>query len=692
MKIKVKAIELDNLLNEQIGLIPKLFRTLKAGGKLIDDLGPLASELQGVRRALSAMKIPRALRGNSADDILRSIFEATPDLQGQMDSVIGTVITSLRNGEAVEIGDKAVEGAVRLRFKGKIKYTDPDTGLVTTTQRPVSIYLTVTKDGVVEGSVGLGKTGSSKSLKAWKANGGRRAGEVAAEEAEQLEGMPAWFARAWGRIKSLWSGSSVQGRLTPDDFDILQATKANFPEIEAQRLETLGGTSGKNVDAASRAQGNYASQVTDEAVIPATVNGKIIVIDHGELGTMIAVWNKSGKIEFRAWKSGSAFIGQYENVVRDLMLPEASWQGVANFIKAVIKSGWDYYFPKDGSKLAMTAKLLNDFANRGPIPLALERGMGPPLRYLASYVPRYYWGIKADWALFLTKPSAMRLYSNIVSIAVAAGGFFKVVAWIESKFGSTDSAYNKTRILNLKNKVYRGMTKVYGTPGLSRQDKIDELNDYVSEAWDLIALNSTADRATKVTSGGINSSNLRKALRIRDAISEELNSIAERQETGSEYLGRILQKPNMGFRTSLELAQDYQASKGNSKITVKVPKSDLPPKDLEQNLERIQSFDPAEADRELERKQNEELSKKPAALRGTGEVDTRRGPEVDTTDADEFVPTPKPDQAIPTTSRLGPGGISDFLDEALSSNDIILKHVKASAKMKVKLTELKNED
>ena len=172
MKIRVKALELDSLLNEQIGLIPRLFNTLKAGGKLIDDLGPLASELQGVRRALSAMKLPRGLRGNSADDIIQSIFEATPELQGQMDSVIGTVITRLRNGEAVEIGDKAVEGAVRLRFKGKIKYIDPDTGLVTRTQRPVTIHLTVTKDGVVENSVGIGKTGSSRSLKAWRANGG----------------------------------------------------------------------------------------------------------------------------------------------------------------------------------------------------------------------------------------------------------------------------------------------------------------------------------------------------------------------------------------------------------------------------------------------------------------------------------------------------------------------------------------
>jgi hypothetical protein len=251
--------------------------------------------------------------------------------------------------------------------------------------------------------------------------------------------------------------------------------------------------------------------------------------------------------------------------------------------------------------------------------------------------------------------------------------------------------YNKTHILNVKNKVYRGMTKTYATPGLTRQDKIDELNHYVSEAWDTIAQNSGAERATKVTRGGINSSNLRKTLKIRDDISEELDSIAERQETGSEYLGRILQKPNMGFRTSLELARDYQASKGNSKITVKVPESDLPPKDLGQNLERIQSFDPAEADRELEKREREELSKKPAALRGTGEVDTRRGVEVDTTDADDFVPTPKPDQPIPDT-KLGIKGFSRALDEALSSNNVIFKNARPSARMKVKITELKNED
>ena len=68
-----------------------------------------------------------------------------------------------------------------------------------------------------------------------------------------------------------------------------------------------------------------------------------------------------------------------------------------------------------------------------------------------------------------------------------------------------------------------------------------------------------------------------------------------------------------------------------------------------------------------------------------------KGVEVDASDADTDVPTPKPDQPIPDT-KLGIKGFSKALDEALSSNNIIFKNTRPSARMKVKITELKNED
>ena len=64
--------------------------------------------------------------------------------------------------------------------------------------------------------------------------------------------------------------------------------------------------------------------------------------------------------------------------------------------------------------------------------------------------------------------------------------------------------------------------------------------------------------------------------------------------------------------------------------------------------------------------------------------------EVDTTD--DFVPTPKPSRTIPATDTIGIKGFSRALDEALSSNNIIFKPARPSARMKVKITELKNED
>ena len=63
--------------------------------------------------------------------------------------------------------------------------------------------------------------------------------------------------------------------------------------------------------------------------------------------------------------------------------------------------------------------------------------------------------------------------------------------------------------------------------------------------------------------------------------------------------------------------------------------------------------------------------------------------EVDTTDEPSVKDAVK-DQGIPDTDTdTGPGA---WLNEALSSNNIILKPAKTSVKMKVKLTELNNED
>ena len=63
--------------------------------------------------------------------------------------------------------------------------------------------------------------------------------------------------------------------------------------------------------------------------------------------------------------------------------------------------------------------------------------------------------------------------------------------------------------------------------------------------------------------------------------------------------------------------------------------------------------------------------------------------EVDTTDEPSAKDAVK-DQGIPDTDTdTGPGA---WLNEALSSNNIILKPAKTSVKMKVKLTELNNED
>lgn len=610
MKMRVKAVELDSLLNEQIGLIPKLFRTLKAGGKLIDDLGPLASELQGVRRALAAMKLPRALSGNSADDIIKSIFEATPDLKDQMDSVIATVITSLRNGEAVEIGDKAVEGAVRLRFKGRIKFTDPNTGLVTRTNDPVSIYLTVTKDGIVEGSAGLGKTGSSKSLKAWKANGGRRAGQAVpgptpGPSPTRLgsEGNP---YRSWDEAKEAIEGTLELKSL----FTKARRLSRKYPDYDIPAR--VGGDQGDQFIFFDLGNGNLGAAVYR--------NGELTSVKrtfgrHGEsISTvqtlMTDLYNAVGNYWWtRAWRG---------------MKP---WTGGRN---------WDYlkqvYFPSGFTKLS-TINAIVDFAGAT---------YWRPLSEIASLILRESGAMKAETAISL----ARRWRFLRLSAVYGAMSFWMLeqvsdfANWIMGK-------PNRTKLAALKKKYE--LTK-----------SADDLRAYKEFEAEFI----------------------RKGRRIAYAKGDDPQKIRSAEDAikyaneFSPWVAKFRQKiiSFMGI-----FPEDTVGTWAADKFT-------------SGNLLMLGDDDDLDGVENIEEEMTAIYPEIERNLTGVGEPSRVDSVEVDTTDADDFVPTPKPPRTIPATDTIGIKGFSKALDEALSSNNIIFKPARPSARMKVKITELKNED
>lgn len=710
MKIKVKAIELDNLLNEQIGLIPKLFRTLKAGGKLIDDLGPLASELQSVRRALSAMKIPRALRGNSTDDILQSIFEATPDLQGQMDSVIGTVITSLRNGEAVEIGDEAVEGAVRLRFKGRIKFTDPNTGLNTRSKKPVSIYLTVTKDGVVEGSVGLGKTGSSKSLKAWKANGGRRVTESPARINQFIDELP----------EGLKAAGRVLGKIIAAGFKIttwpfkgalgMPAFKMSDFRILADRAaaqEAIGATEGfkgffgtpKNVDRRSRkvARINAGAVENPQAIVPATVDGKIVAFLDPEGGLRVGVWADDGAgVEFVTFSDKLSFLENYSKYVSKFNLPEWSGQGMYNTLKQILKDGKDYYWTSNPSWWMRLAKPVADLFLLNKYALLGLRLGGPALRSIAASLPVKLGSLRTPNLVSAVTPGMGYMSKAIGAIGVL--GYFGLHAKHLEKFMDGKSEYDITQIRNLAEEI-RQASRERHSPNMKREEVISNMNELLFVARNNISQNSKKDKPEAweealTVAPNITDKNYKNMSKIAKRVATKLDQIADMGSPLATLKGleNVLYS---GDSTAKWLWSQHADSLDNEVHSVSAGKpkdSSVSPREWTKAYEEAQQKSeelPGEVAK-AEQINAWLLAKNKAYTFGSRDKINRA--EVDTTDPDEFVPTPKPDQAIPTTSRLGPGGISDFLDEALSSNDIILKPVKASAKMKVKLTELKNED
>ena len=182
MKIKLNFSSLNeeletskDPLNEVLRQLGSFWKHLSNAGKLVR-LDDFADVISRSRRVLDNFKLPRSL-GAKLDGkaMLRSIFDSTSGLETQMNDVIASVVDQLRRGEAVPLGDgRTSTGAARISFDGIV---DLPEGLpVPSGPTPIKIYMTIDKDGVVEGSVGIGETGRRRSMKSWKESGGKASG------------------------------------------------------------------------------------------------------------------------------------------------------------------------------------------------------------------------------------------------------------------------------------------------------------------------------------------------------------------------------------------------------------------------------------------------------------------------------------------------------------------------------------
>jgi len=180
-KIRIKVSNIDELLTEgTISFVSGLHDIFKAGGKLAD-LGSLINKAKsGFDDAINLMKLAPGQKlslgqlgaRGGGPAFVRSLLDATPGLRKQIDEVVAATMKQLEQGKAVDLGGGVLEeGAVRIKFRGNIKYIN-DAGKEA--EQPVTLYLTVGKDGVIPGSMGLGsRYGKNASFNAWKKAGGK---------------------------------------------------------------------------------------------------------------------------------------------------------------------------------------------------------------------------------------------------------------------------------------------------------------------------------------------------------------------------------------------------------------------------------------------------------------------------------------------------------------------------------------
>jgi hypothetical protein len=476
-------------------------------------------------------------------------------------------------------------------------------------------------------------------------------------------------------------------RLSIDDFKIVNRGDA---------LDTVGGLRGSSVDGASGRVARLNAATPDpQKVVPATVDGKIITYAGGDSlqEIFVGVWSKNGDVvEFVKFDSPSSFVGNYYDNLIAKALPEYSATGVFNSIRRMAGASLDYYIKSPKSGWSAIFRVVSDlFLVRAEIVAGLRLG-GPAIRYIAANIPVNIGGMRIpNFAKAVTDENLTRLSValNYAALISALGKYSGAIEWFLDNDESLKPTQARKLAAEIKKEAYTSL------PGINRKEKIDKLNDLLYRARGFLLANSKEDdpnlqkeELAKIAPA-ITDSNYKNVREIASRASDRLNEIADQGSALAKIRGfdKVLRGGSI-YKKVAESMQDSVAVPMESTMDDGLPSAQELSSDAEDH-------DPERADDVFEKAK--QISKKLRDINDRYTRDALGGPtkrgriEVDTTDADDFVPTPKPDQPIPDT-KLGIKGFSRALDEALSSNNIIFKPARPSARMKVKIKDLKNED
>jgi hypothetical protein len=339
---------------------------------------------------------------------------------------------------------------------------------------------------------------------------------------------------------------------------------------ESAGLAYVGGLKGSNVDASSRAMANFAeAEGLEEAIIPATVNGKIVLLDADKADLpKIAVWRK-GQVVFEEFASESVLLQKFDNIVDTLNLPTKGGWGTWRVLKMFFTKNIDWYFdPLEPSKAKRAIygllRLAGDLAGGSPTRLAIQTMGTIPLRFVLSFISQKVLGPKAksiNIAKLLSSPKNWKKFSTWATVLGVIQVLIEELELAKAEKGSKLFKYKSREHIELQEKIkdatdLKALSLDTATKDTEKIANINKLLDQarVASEFDLEkedreeipTVNSLKGEKLRIARRA-SLANLDKIIALEKAVTARLNDALKELRIGEKSILQHLVKQNVKY-------------------------------------------------------------------------------------------------------------------------------------------------